>query len=208
MVPPTAMIVIALTGGVATGKSSVLARLKQVWGERAEFFSADTAVHDLLTTEVIKTKIKEAFGIRVFDDSGQIDRGQLREIVFQNDLLRRKLEGILHPEVEALAMDARATAEKHHKNYLVFEIPLLYEVESPVERHLEVVVGSSKTAQRQRLEEKRGIEPEMVEKIFQAQMPIEHKLARADRVIWNDGAESELNEQVWLLVDSLESQGR
>lgn len=198
------MIVIALTGGVATGKSSVLARLTQTWGETAAFFSADTAVHELLTTRVIKTKVEEVFGNSVFDASGDIDRGILRRIVFRDDDLRNRLEGILHPEVQALADQVRASSEEDRKNYLVFEIPLLYEVDSSLDRQFDVVVGSSEPIQRQRLVERRGIEPEIVEKIFQAQMPIEHKVARADFVIWNDGAESELNEQVRLLANALE----
>lgn len=198
------MVLIAITGGVATGKSSVLAKLKQIWRKGGAFFSADAVVHELLTTPVIKTKVVEVFGNGVVGASGDIDRDILRRIVFRDDDLRKRLEGILHPEVQALADQVRVSSEEDQKDYLVFEIPLLYEVDSSLDRQFDVVVGSSEPIQRQRLVERRGIEPEIVEKIFQAQMPIEHKVARADFVIWNDGAESELNEQVRLLANALE----
>ena len=197
------MISIALTGGVATGKSAVLALLKRHWGEEGAFFSADTAVHELLTTAAIKTKVVEVFGEGIVRDDGEIDRGELRRIVFRDDDLRRKLEEILHPEVQALAAKAEATADENRKRYLVYEIPLLYEVDSPVRRQVDLVVAASRRIQHDRLADKRGIDPEIIEKIFQAQWPIEKKMARADHVIWNDGSEAELEEQVLLFVDSL-----
>ncbi len=199
------MISIALTGGVATGKSSVLALLKDLWGEDSDFFSADAAVHELLTSSAIKTKVSEVFGDGVFTDDGEIDRKALRRVVFQDDDLRRKLEGILHPEVQALAGKAELAARENRKHFLVYEIPLLYEVDSPVRRQADVVVAATKRVQRDRLVERRGLEPEVIEQIFQAQMPIEQKIARADHVIWNDGSESELEEQVILLTHLLEA---
>ncbi|MCB1232011.1 MAG: dephospho-CoA kinase [Verrucomicrobiae bacterium] len=199
------MISIALTGGVATGKSSATKRLKTIWTDSAAFFSADEAVHELLTTTQIKTKITAVFGERVIDDDGEVSRSQLRQIVFRDESLRRKLEGILHPEVQAMASRAEESALENHKQFLVYEIPLLYEVDSPVTRQKDVVVAASQQTQRQRLSEKRGLETEVIEMIIGAQLPIETKMARADHVIWNDGTESELEEQVILLAELLES---
>lgn len=200
------MISIALTGGVATGKSSVVALLEKRWGDDAAFFSADQAVHELLTRAEIKSTLTEIFGSGIVSADGEIDRGKLREIVFQDEPSRKKLEGILHPRVRARGEEVEKAARGNGKKRLVSEIPLLYEVESDVERNYDVVVAASEEIQRQRLAEKRGLETNIIDNLIQAQMPLTQKIARADFVIWNDGDRAELEEQVDLFCRWLEDQ--
>lgn len=197
------MITIAITGGVATGKSSVVSRLADLWGEKAAFFSADAAVHHLLTTQPIKTTLRPVFGNVIFDDTGEVNRGQLRRIVFRDPALRRTLEEILHPEVFATGQKALDQATESGRQMFVYEIPLLYEVESLQKRDFDIVVAASEGTQRHRLREKRGLDPETIDSLLKAQMPIEQKVLRADVVIWNDGPEGELDEQVFLLSGRL-----
>lgn len=200
------MISIALTGGVATGKSSVAKLLKKYWADEGAFFSADAAVHVLLTTEAIKTKVSQVFGDGVVSADGEIDRGALRKVVFRDESLRRKLERMIHPEVQTMAIKAESGALEDRKRYLVYEIPLLYEVESPVRRQADLVVAASRQVQENRLIELRGLPKEIIEQIFKAQMPIEQKMARADYVIWNDGSEAELEEQVMKFAALIEGE--
>ncbi|MBL9154692.1 MAG: dephospho-CoA kinase [Verrucomicrobiales bacterium] len=193
------MITMAITGGVATGKSAVVAQLTQIWGEHAASFSADAAVHELLTRPDIKTKIGEVFGSSVFDEAGAIDRSQLRQVVFRTPPLRRDLEAILHPEVFVAGQQAHLLAKKSDRSLFVYEIPLLYEVDSKHQRDLDLVVASSEDVQRSRMAERRGLDPETIENLLRSQMPLSVKLERADVVIWNDGTETELEEQVHVL---------
>jgi len=193
------VITIAITGGVATGKSAVMSGLAEIWGEKASFFSADRAVHELLTRPEIKTKLQTVFGGVIFDDAGDVDRGRLRQVVFRDPLLRRKLEEILHPEVFKAGQEAYSLAIESRRNLLVYEIPLLYEVDSKHERDFDLVVAASEEVQRLRMAEKRGLEPEMIENLLKSQMSVSEKVRRADLVIWNDGTETELEEQVFIL---------
>ena len=199
------MITLAITGGVATGKSAAVGKLGEMWGDTAAFFSADASVHELLTTSRIKTKLSEVFGNAIFDAAGEVDRGKLRQIVFRDPLLRRKLEQIIHPEVFEAGKEAHAFAKESRSLLFVYEIPLLYEVESQRERDFDVVVAASEETQRLRMAEKRGLEPEIIDNLLKAQMPIDEKVRRADFVIWNDGSEAELEEQVFLLSNLLQS---
>ena len=180
--------------------------LKEHWSDDAAVFSADSAVHVLLTTETIKTKVSEVFGDGVVGADGEIDRGALRKVAFRDDSLRRKLEALIHPEVQTMAMKAESDAIEGRKRFLVYEIPLLYEVDSPVRRQCDLVVAASRQIQENRLIELRGLQKELIEHIFTAQMPLEEKMARADHVIWNDGSEAELGEQVMKFADLIESE--
>jgi len=198
------VITLALTGGAATGKSAVAEGLCRRWGDSAAFFSADEAVRELLTKPGIKTSVAEVFGEGVFDAVGDIDRGKLRRVVFRGESLRRKLEDILHPGVQALGREVGAVAIRDQKKFFVYEIPLLYETGSRLKRDFDVVVASSAETQRRRLVEKRGLEPEIIDNLLKAQMPLDQKMARADFVIWNDATERELQEQVFFLADFLD----
>lgn len=200
------MISIALTGGVATGKSSVVTLLERKWGEDAAFYSADEAVHELLTREEIKSTLTQFFGSGVVSADGEIDRGQLREIVFQDEPSRKKLEGILHPKVRTMGEEVEKAARRDGKKRFVSEIPLLYEIESDVERNYDLVVASSEEIQRKRLVEDRGLETGIIDNLIKAQMPLNLKMARADFVIWNDADRSELEEQVNLFCRWLDDQ--
>lgn len=179
--------------------------MRKHWGDSAAFFSADSAVHELLTKGAIKTRITAVFGEGVLDADGEIDRGKLRRIAFCNGPLRRKLEGILHPEVQSMGLEARCVAIENQKERLVYEIPLLYEIDSQMERNFDVVVAASEKTQRMRMAEIRGLEPETIEQLITAQIPITQKMIRADFVIWNDAGEAELEEQIFLLLDFLNS---
>ena len=194
------LITIALTGGVAAGKSSVMTLLRRQWSETGEFFSADEAVHELLTKAGIKSRVSEVFGSGILSTDGEIDRGKLREIVFRDESLRKQLEGILHPEVRTMGSDFETASREDRKQFLVSEIPLLYEIESDMARDCDLVVAASEEVQQKRLAEERGLEPAIIDKLIRAQMPLPEKMARADFVIWNDGGRAQLEEQVLLFV--------
>jgi dephospho-CoA kinase len=86
------------------------------------------------------------------------------------------------------------------KIFLV-EVPLLYEVEFPIERDLDLVVASSRQTQLSRLLEKRNVKRELAVRIIESQMSLEKKMKRADIVIWNDGSEQSATSQVDHLIE-------
>ena len=84
-------------------------------------------------------------------------------------------------------------------DYLLFEVPLLYEVDFFLQRDTDVVVAASRGIQRKRLKEQRGMDDEMISQVLNAQLPMEEKISRAQQVIWNDASDTELLEAAHLL---------
>ena len=189
-------MLLGLTGGIATGKST-FARLMHA-GAKLTAFDADACVHELLATDQdIISHIRSEFSL----PDAAIDRAALRELVFRNSEARRRLEAILHPVVQArwqkLAKDCRANGAS-----LLADIPLLFETGAADTFDTTIVVAASPQVQRQRLAD-RGLDREMIDAMLASQWPIGQKVALADHVIWNDGSPAELERQCVLLLDSL-----
>ncbi|NNE94143.1 MAG: dephospho-CoA kinase [Verrucomicrobiales bacterium] len=201
------MKTIAVTGGVGTGKSTLVSALQEKLRIGSEaLFDCDGAVHKLLTTESILTKVAEAFGNEILNPDGGVNRSALRNIVFEDEARRSELEGILHPAVLTLAQTAlenAANREDQPTSFFLIEVPLLYEVDFPVKRDLDLVVAASRETQINRLIEHRQLEPDTIERLLSSQLPISEKVERADLVIWNDGVLSEFKEQIDLLSQFL-----
>lgn len=195
------MFVIAVSGGVASGKSLFANAFVNLAKGGAERFDCDEAVHALLTETSVQAAIRDRFGGEIFDDGGMLDRRALGARVFACGNERRDLEGLLHPWVlEQAELVTRALAERElPPAYLVFEVPLLYEVDFPLQRDTDVVLACSPEVQRQRLREKRSLDDEVIEQMLAAQLPMEEKISRAERVIWNDGCEDEVVAATYLL---------
>lgn len=189
-------MLLGLTGGIATGKSTVSRILRD--RSSIHVFDADACVHDLLAADAdIIATVRREFNLP--DDT--IDRRALGRTVFHNTEARRRLEAILHPVVrekwQAMAAECRAA----NRNFLA-DIPLLFETGANTVFDTTVVVATSSAIQRQRLAG-RGVEPEMIEGMLASQWPIGQKVSSADYVIWNDGSLAELERQCELLLDAL-----
>lgn len=189
-------MLLGLTGGIATGKSTVTRLLRT---HRAFLtFDADECVHELLASDPgVMAAVRLQFGLR----DAPIDRRELGRIVFHDPEARRNLEAILHPQVRArwhaLAEDCR----KRNGDFLA-DIPLLFETGSGVVFDTTVVVAASPAIQRQRLAD-RGLDRGLIEGMLASQWPIGQKIEMADHVIWNDGSLAELEQQCELLSDAL-----
>jgi len=198
---PGSMFVIAVSGGVASGKSLFANAFADLVKDRGGRFDCDEAVHALLTETSVQAAIRDRFGNEVFDDGGLLDRRLLGERVFSCEEERRELEQILHPRVlEQAELVARELSKREEAPaYLVFEVPLLYEVDFPLQRDSDVVLACSPEVQWQRLREKRGLNDEVIKQMLAAQLPMEEKISRAEQVIWNDGCEDEVVAAAYLL---------
>lgn len=190
------MITAAVTGGIACGKSLACRRLREALPEgRTELFDSDEAVGALFRDPEVLREIGELEGGERIVRRGKLDRARLRKDAFANSAFREKLERILHPRVLERARDFSASLGSATR-LLLCEVPLLYEVEFPIERDFDIVVASSRRTQWNRLVREREMKKELADRMIDSQWPIEKKIERGDIVIWNDGSEEALQAQV------------
>ncbi len=181
-------MVVAITGGIGTGKSTVLEIFSELG---AQTLSADEIVHQLLRRDDIKRQIREEFGDDVFSDD-EIDRKALAGVAFSSEETRRRLESLLHPHV---FQEIEVFIRQHGEDVVVVEIPLLFETGSEYRFDYTVTVKAPEDLVYKRLEE-RGIPVEEIKRRLSHQMPLEEKIRRADLVIDNSGSIEETRRQV------------
>jgi dephospho-CoA kinase len=185
---------IGITGGVATGKSTVARRLLAALGDTvpADLFDADFEARRLTDTDlVVQEKIRSAFGAQVFDSEGNLARNRLRELVFHDAVARTTLESILHPRIRE-AWIGRTRGER----LLLADIPLLYETGAEPYFDRIIVTACSRVSQIQRLVHGRQLSESIARQMIQAQMPLEEKVRRADYLVWTDCPPDITDEQV------------
>lgn len=190
------MTVVAITGGIAMGKSEAFKRLCEIF-QSSVSFDADMCVSELLTRKDICERIQTEFGESVVNSNGLIDRNYLRDQVFDSAGRRAKLEGILHPEVRGEYLSIVRSAEQSGVNLLFADIPLLFESTHKYQRDFTLVVACDVETQMQRLLERPGITSKAARKMIDAQLPIEHKTKLADHVVWNSGNLKQLEKQIY-----------
>lgn len=190
------MIAIAVTGGAACGKSEFCRSLQKLLPDNTCFwFCSDQVVSDLLKDEGVLDRVR---GIESGDSvfiEGDLDRDSLRKLVFENSEFREKLEALLHPFVLERA-EAFRKGLSGQQIIVLLEIPLLYEVEFPILRDIELVVAASRATQVKRIMHHRKLSRELGEQILDSQLPIETKISRGDIVVWNDGSEELFKAQI------------
>lgn len=176
--------VVGLTGGIASGKSTV-ARLFANHGILVA--DADEAAREAVApgSEGLR-QVVAAFGDDVLAADGNLDRAAMRRHVFHDAEARRRLEAIVHPRVRALLQEACATAEGP---YAIAAIPLLAETGRDAYPWLArvLVVDAPVALQRARLQARDGIDAALADRMLDAQAVRTARLAIADDVIVNDG---------------------
>jgi dephospho-CoA kinase len=186
---------VGLTGGIATGKSTVSRMLAS---RGAAIVDADQVAREVVEPHTPGWKrVRERFGEEIIRPDGFLDRQALRAVVFRDPQARRDLNGILHPLIrERMAEKARLLEKKHPGSVIVFDIPLLYEGKLTHWVQKVIVVYVPETVQIRRLMEREGIGEEEARRMIRAQMPIEEKKRMADYLIDNSGTLEETERQV------------
>lgn len=174
------MIVLGLTGSIGMGKSTASRMLGRL---RVPVFDADLYVHRLLGPHGAAVGAVAAAFPGVEMESGGIDRRRLGERVFADREALRRLEGILHPRVEAAEKRFIARAQARGAAVAVLDIPLLFEVGGERRCDYVAVVSASPILQRQRVLRRPAMTEARLAAILRQQMPDREKRRRADFVI-------------------------
>jgi len=193
--------VFGLTGGFATGKSTVVARL------RARGVPVVEA--DVLAREVVEpgtpglSAVVQAFGGGVLDAAGALDRKRLGKLVFGDAGARARLESLLHPLIRALQKTRLADFAARGEPLACYEAPLLVEVGLASELRPLVVVVASEAAQLARAKSRDGLEENATRARLTAQRSLDEKRALADHVIENTGSLAELSDATDRVLDAI-----
>ncbi|MDH3339291.1 MAG: dephospho-CoA kinase [Gammaproteobacteria bacterium] len=182
---------VGLTGGIASGKSTV-ADMFRVLG--AAVIDTDVIAREVVTPgRPALAQIRRAFGESMIRKDGTLDRNAMRQLVFSDEAARRELEAILHPRIQA---EARRQADEAGGEYQIIVIPLLVEssLKSFVDRIL--VVDCDTDTQIRRLLARDAESEKQARRILAAQTSRDERLAIADDVITNDGPLTDTKRQV------------
>ena len=195
--------VIVVTGGIASGKSTVVELLREMGGEGVELFDCDAAVAELQQAGKLSRDLVTAFGTEALCDDGSVNKDLLRKIVQNDPEGREKLNNIIHPKLAQMSLDAQAAArQRGDVHTFLVDIPLFFE--SPVEFGADVVcvVAATPETQIARMAIRNGFDRATAESMLAAQMPTQAKIDRADLVFWNEGSPELLRKQVEMFYNT------
>jgi dephospho-CoA kinase len=189
-----AMLLVALTGNIASGKSTV-ARLLVEHG--ATLIDADVLARDAVRNgSPGYDAIVERWGNAVLQPDGALDRGALRRRVFDRPDELHELNAIVHPEVERKRADLVAEARARGDRVVVCDIPLLFENNLADDFDRIILVDAPRPIRLERLVRDRGLRETEAMAMIAQQMPADLKRARADFVIDNDATRQTLAKRV------------
>lgn len=196
---------IALTGGIATGKSYVRRRL--------EALGVATIDSDVLARAALApgtpglAAVVARFGRDMIDEGGALDRQRLAGVVFQDAEARRALEEIVHPEVRRATEAWFSALDPAAHPYAVADVPLLYETGRDRDFDAVIVAACDPATQLRRAMLRDGLTAGDVRRRMAAQWPIAEKVRRADYVIRTDGTFADTDRQVADVARQLEATG-
>ncbi len=192
-------MIVGLTGGIASGKSTVSNIFRELG---VEIVDADRVAKDISEEKKSIERIANIFGRDILDSEGKIVRERLREKAFKNRELLQELNKIIHPQV--IEYFEKKRVETDREEIKIFDIPLLFETKMEYLCDKIVVVGLDTQKQIERVMSRDGSSKELAKKIIANQMSLEEKIKRADIVIMNDGTLEELKDKVLDIYRKLE----
>jgi dephospho-CoA kinase len=185
------MLIIGLTGGIGSGKTVA----SQLFNELGiPVIDADVVARQIVQPgQPALEELRILFGNGILTPDGQLDRAELRSIVFSDSTKRKRLEAILHPRIRE---EMRRQAHQLNSPYCIFAIPLMVETGQKNMVDLILVIDSSDELRRQRIKQRDNLNDNQIDAIFAAQATRDQRLACADDVIHNDADLAHLKAQV------------
>ncbi|CAN5746630.1 dephospho-CoA kinase [soil metagenome] len=194
------MPILGITGGIASGKSTFLSLLQS--RVAAGYFDTDAYARRLLNEdEAVREQILHRIHPAAYSD-GIPNRPLLRDLVYADAAKKTTLEEILHPLIRQAWLTRAEASDAQGKLYVV-DIPLLFETKAEELFDRIVTIACSVETQLSRLALRRGLDPEISNRIIKTQWPIEAKISGSHHVIWNDGSLQPLTDQTDLFSSYL-----
>ena len=183
-------MIIGLTGGIASGKSTVSKYLAE---KGFKVYDADKIAKDISGKKSVQEEIILTFGNEILDENGNVDRKKLKEIVFENKEKLKQLNAIIHPKVIDFYKEFK---ERNTDEIIIFDVPLLFE--SGIDKFCDkiLVVISDYEIQLNRIVERDKIDRDLAEKIIKSQLSNEERIKKEDVVIENNSSLENLFEKV------------
>jgi dephospho-CoA kinase len=200
------MLRVGLTGGIATGKSTV-GRMFVELG--CHLIDSDNITHQLLEPgQAVHVAVVQAFGERILAPDGTIDRKILGEIVFNDPQARKKLNNLVHPAVVQRQQEWLSEVEAQDpRGIAIVDAALMIEVGTYKKYDKVVLVVCPPAEQRRRLRQRSGLSEEQIETRLRSQMPMEEKMKFADYVIVNSGSFEDAHREVERVYGELRKRG-
>ncbi len=199
------MKVFGLTGGIATGASTVAKVFRELG---AIVIEADEVGRELVVpgSEVL-AKIAGIFGPKILTKDGTLDRKKLADIIYKDEVARRRLNSLIHPLIQRrILQDIGRLRDEQPDAIVIVDVPLLLDTTGPEAYELDgvIVVSTDRATQLKRLGSRDKISPEDAERRLAAQRPVAEKAEDADWVIDNSGSEEETRRQVDMMWEELQ----
>ncbi|OES44165.1 dephospho-CoA kinase [Domibacillus iocasae] len=187
-------MIIGLTGGIASGKSTVSQLLKE---KGFTVVDADIAARAVVVPgQPALEQIVRVFGGEILAQDGTLNREKLGSIIFHDESKRKQLNEIVHPAVREWMLSEKDKAVQAGHNTIIFDIPLLFESKLTWMADRTVLVYVTPDTQLQRLMERNRYTEQEADARIQSQMPIDEKKALADDIIDNNGTIKQTIEQL------------
>ena len=184
------MYVVAVTGGIGSGKSTVVDLFQQ---KGVPVIDTDIISREVVQNNEVIKQLTETFGKTILNQDGSLNRANLRELAFESNETRNKLGNILHP---LIFKRASAQLSNIQAPYCLLVIPLLYESRQPYQYDRVLVIDIDEDKQRHRASQRDQASTTDIEKIMAAQASRQQRLSIADDFIDNNGDIAQLVPQV------------
>jgi dephospho-CoA kinase len=194
---------VGLTGGIASGKSTVAAILRRLG---AAIINADDLSREVVQPEQDAWKeILDTFGADILQEDKTLDRRKLRKIVFDFPEARKKLETITHPRVRAMAEKRISELARAGSSIIVYEVPLLFENQIHLWLRPVILVACDIETQKKRLLQRDRLTAVEAQQHLDAQMSLAEKRKLADYVIENNGSLEDLEQRVREVLQQIQA---
>lgn len=195
------MKIFGLTGGIASGKSTVAEILKKA---NIPVIDADQLAHQITQNDHhVLNDIKKIFSNKVINPNGTLNRKELAKIVFGNREKLHQLENIIHPKIKILTKKIVSELEKKGHEIIVYMAPLIFEKKLEKEYTKTILIVTEQDNAIKRIQERDNISFAQAKDRIDCQMSNQKKITLADEIIYNNGTKDELKEKLEIVWKKL-----